>query len=88
RSGSSARVIIPSLITAAVVIPQSATFAQQDKVLAFKVQGDSVVQKVLTVKATPDGLSYVVTDGLSVGEKIVSEGVSSLTNGQKIKEQK
>ena len=88
RSGSSARVIIPSLKTAAVVIPQSATFAQQDKVLAFKVQGDSVVQKVLTVKATPDGLSYVVTDGLSVGEKIVSEGVSSLTNGQKIKERK
>ena len=88
RSGSSARVVIPEFEKAAIVIPQSATFAQQDKVLAYCFQGDSVQQRVLRVKATPDGINYVVTEGLNVGEKIVCEGITTLTNGQKVKEQK
>ena len=88
RSGSSAKVVIPSEYKGAIVIPQKATFAQQDKVLVYKFQGDSVMQKVVSVKTTPDGQSYVVTDGLSVGDKIVTDGIVTLTNGQKIKEQK
>jgi len=40
------------------------------------------------VKTTPDGQGYVVTEGLSVGDKIVTDGIVTLTNGQKIKEQK
>jgi len=87
RSGSSARLIIPSEHKGAIVIPQKATFAQQDKVLVYKLQGDSVVQKVVIVKATPDGQAYVVTEGLSVGDKIVTDGIATLTNGQKIKQQ-
>jgi len=87
RSGSSAKLIIPSEHKAAIVIPQKATFSQQDKVLVYKMQGDSVVQKVVIVKATPDGQAYVVTEGLSVGDKIVTDGIATLTNGQKIKEQ-
>ena len=69
----------------AVVIPQKATFSQQDKVLVFKVAGDSAVQKTITVKATPDGQNYVVTDGLVSGEKIVTDGIATLKSGQKIK---
>jgi len=88
RSGSSAKVIIPSEHKGAIIIPQKATFAQQDKVLVFKCQGDSVVQKLISVKTTPDGQSYVVTEGLSVGDKIVTDGIATLANGQKIKEQK
>jgi len=88
RSGSSAKLIIPSEHKGAIVIPQKATFAQQDKVLVYKLQGDSVVQKVVVVKATPDGQDYVVTEGLSVGDKIVTGGIATLANGQKIKEQK
>jgi ribosomal protein L2 len=37
------------------------------------------------VKATPDGKSYVVLDGLSAGEKIVSGSIATLKSGQKIK---
>ncbi|HBZ65643.1 MAG TPA: efflux RND transporter periplasmic adaptor subunit [Bacteroidales bacterium] len=88
RSGSSAKVIIPSEYKEAIVIPQKSTFAQQDKVLVYKFQGDSVVQKVVSVKSTPDGQNYVVTEGLSAGDKIVTAGIVTLTNGQKIKEQK
>jgi len=88
RSGSSANVIIPSEQKGAIVIPQKATFAQQDKILVYKFQGDSVIQKVVSVKTTPDGQGYVVTEGLSLGDKIVTDGIANLTNGQKIKEQK
>lgn len=88
RSGSSAKVIIPSEHKGSIIIPQKATFAQQDKVLVYKFQGDSVLQKVVKVKSTPDGQSYVVTEGLSVGDKIVTDGIATLVNGQKIKEQK
>lgn len=86
RSGSSAKIVIPTQVKSAVIIPQKATFAQQDKVLVFKCQGDSVVQKMVTVETTPDGMSYVVTDGLTAGDKIVTDGIATLTNGQKIKQ--
>lgn len=88
RSGSSAKVIIPSQHKGAILIPQKATFAQQDKVLVFKCQGDSVIQKVVSVKSTPDGQSYVVIEGLAAGDKIVTDGIATLTNGQKIRAQK
>jgi len=46
------------------------------------------VQKVVSVKTTPDGQSYVVTEGLNVGDKLVTDGIATLTNGQKIKQLK
>ena len=88
RSGSSGKVVIPNEYKSALVIPQKATFAQQDKILVYKCQGDSVVQKVVSVKTTPDGQSYVVTEGLNVGDKLVTDGIATLTNGQKIKQLK
>ncbi|MDP4208305.1 MAG: efflux RND transporter periplasmic adaptor subunit [Bacteroidota bacterium] len=85
RSGTSGKVVIPKTMTNTLVIPQKATFAQQDKILVYKVQGDSVVQKAITVKTTPDGKSYAVTGGLTSGDKIVSDGIATLKNGKKIK---
>jgi len=84
-SGSSGKVVIPTHLNEALVIPQNATFTQQDKVLAYKVQGDSVIQEAITVTSTPDGKSYVILSGLERGDKIVSEDIMSLSNGKKIK---
>lgn len=84
RSGSSGKIIIPEQLSNVVVIPQGATFARQDKILVYKVQGDSVIQSVVSVIALPDGLNYAVTDGLSEGMRIVKSGVASLSNGAKI----
>ncbi len=85
RSGTSAKVIIPRHVDSALVIPQKATFSQQDKILTYIVQGDSVVQKSILVKNTPDGQSYVVLDGLNNGDRIVTDGIATLRNGKKIK---
>lgn len=84
RSGTSGRVSIPKELENVFVIPQKATFAQQDKVLSYVVQGDSVVQRIITVVPTPDGKSYAVTSGLNSGEKIVADGVATLSQGKKI----
>jgi len=85
RSGTSGKIAIPRTLDNVVVIPQRATFAQQDKVLVYKVQADSVVQQIISVVPTPDGKYYAVTNGLNQGERIVTDGVATLTNGMKIK---
>jgi membrane fusion protein (multidrug efflux system) len=87
RSGTSGKIVIPHTLKNVLVIPQKATFNQQDKILAYKVQGDSVVQSVITVKSTPDAKNYAVISGLSNGDKIVTDGLINLKNGKKIKVQ-
>lgn len=87
RSGTSGEIIIPKTIKNILMIPQKATFSQQDKILVYKVQGDSVVSKVISVKSTADGLSYAVLDGLVAGDKIVTDGVATLKSNTKIKQQ-
>lgn len=84
RSGISGKISIPRNMENVFVIPQKATFAQQDKVLVYTVQGDSVVQKIISVISTPDGKSYAVTGGLNNGDRIVSDGIATLSNGKKI----
>ncbi|GBU07384.1 multidrug-efflux transport protein precursor [Bacteroidales bacterium] len=87
RSGGSGKIVIPSFIDDALIIPQKATFSQQNKILTYCVQADSVVQTLIEVEPTPDGQSYVVTKGLKVGDVIVIEGLASLKNNMKIKVQ-
>lgn len=87
RSGSSGEISIPLIKKGVYVIAQKSTFSLQDKVLTYKVQGDSVVQRVITVLPLPSGQQYVVTGGLQTGDTIVSDGIATLVNGKKIKVQ-
>ena len=84
RSGTSGKISIPRVLHNVFVIAQESTFAQQDKLLVYKVQGDSVVQKTISAYAMPDGKNYAVTEGLNSGDRIVAKGVATLTNGTKI----
>jgi membrane fusion protein (multidrug efflux system) len=84
RSGTSGKIIIPKTLNDVYVIPQKATFSQQDKVLVYKYEGDSVKQQIISVQAMPNGQDYAVTAGLSDNDKIVSDGVATLRNGMKI----
>lgn len=84
RSGTSGKIIIPKVLDNVFVIPQKATFAQQDKVLVFRLNGDSVTQQIISVQTMPNGQDYAVTRGLSDGDNIVIDGVATLRNGMKI----
>ncbi|NDW18893.1 efflux RND transporter periplasmic adaptor subunit [Dysgonomonas sp. 216] len=84
RSGFSGKVIMPNYVENTFVIPQASTFKKQDKVVAYKVQGDSVVEAIISVLPLPDGQQYVVTNGLNTGDRIVTEGLATLSVGKKI----
>ncbi|MCC8143261.1 MAG: hypothetical protein LUD02_01715 [Tannerellaceae bacterium] len=47
------------------------------------VEGDSVKQQIVSTISTLDGHNYVVTNGLSNGDTIVTDGVATLQNGKK-----
>jgi membrane fusion protein (multidrug efflux system) len=84
RSGTSGKVSVPTSYTDVILIPQRATFAQQDKVLVYVVEDGTTAQRILSVTPTPDGLTYIVHSGLSVGERIVTGGVATLSHGARI----
>jgi membrane fusion protein (multidrug efflux system) len=84
-SGTSGKVVLPDHRDSALVIPQKATFSVQDKVLVYAVEGDSAMQCNIQVQALSDGKSYLVDSGLVAGERIVTDGIVNLSNGQKIK---
>ncbi|MDR2955859.1 MAG: efflux RND transporter periplasmic adaptor subunit [Prevotella sp.] len=84
RSGFSGQISIPKYMDNVLVIPQKATFTQQNKYLTYKVLGDSVVQTMISVIPMPDGKNYVVSSGLSTGDRIVEDGIITLSNGKKI----
>lgn len=84
RSGTSGKVVIPMVLENVFVIPQKATFAQQDKILVYAIDGEVTDQKVISVISMPDGKNYAVTGGLNEGERIVTDGVATLHDGKKI----
>ena len=85
-SGGSGSIIVPHDNSTAIVIPQSCVSEVQDKKFVYTVTKDNKV-KYTEIKVAPqnDGNNYVVTEGLSVGDRYVTNGITKLTDGQEIK---
>ncbi|MDE6297835.1 MAG: efflux RND transporter periplasmic adaptor subunit, partial [Muribaculaceae bacterium] len=76
RSGATGQVLIPSLRTNSILIPQSATYEVQDMKFCYVVGDSSKVHSVaITIAPENDGKNYIVTGGLKPGDVIVTEGV-------------
>ncbi len=85
RSGGTGAVVIPVHSSQAIMVPQKATYEIQDKKFVYVVNADkTVAPREITVLTQNDGQSYVVTDGLRAGERIVVDGINQLKSGQKI----
>lgn len=86
RSGGTATIVIPNQMSDALMVPQKATWAVQDKRFVYIVDKDNVARTTeITVLPEHDGSNYVVTSGLKEGDRIVIEGVAKLKDGTKIK---
>ena len=86
RSGGTATIVIPNQMSDALMVPQKATWAVQDKRFVYIVDKDNVARTTeITVLPEHDGSNYVVTSGLNEGDRIVIEGVAKLKDGTKIK---
>lgn len=78
RSGSTGTVIIPDHMTDVIVIPQKASFEVQDKRFVYVVNdSNKTVSTPITVAPLNDGQTFVVTSGLTPGQRVVVEGVGS-----------
>lgn len=88
RTGSTAKVLIPNIMTDIITIPQKATFEIQDMKYVFVVKGDSSKLVSTNIKVSPlsDGKNYIVTEGLNPGDVVLIEGVGvSAKDGMPIK---
>jgi len=83
-SGGTGKIVIPTELHNAIVIPQEATYSIQDKVYVMKVADGKAVASLIRIEPTSDGKSYVVTDGLKIGEVIVAKGAGFVKEGTSI----
>lgn len=84
RSGGSATVQIPQHMESVILIPQSATFEMQDKIVALVVEDNKVKGVPVKVRNVPGGEFYVVDEGLSERDVILIEGVGVVSEGTEI----
>jgi membrane fusion protein, multidrug efflux system len=85
RHGETGNILMPSLLDDAILIPQKATFEILDKKFVFVVDDTGVVHsRQITVGREMPHL-YQVTDGLTLSDRILVEGLRKVKNDQRIR---
>ncbi len=85
KSGGSGNIVIPHDNNAAIVIPQGSVTEVQNKKFVYTVNDSNKVQYTeITVDPQNDGNSYIVTSGLKVGDKYVTNGITKLSDQMQI----
>lgn len=79
RSGSTGQILVPANLDSVIVIPQKATYELQDRRFVYVANDSNVVaSRPIEVYPISDGKTFVVTSGLTSGEKVVIEGVGTI----------
>jgi len=85
KSGGSGAIVIPHSNSSAIVIPQTCVSEVQNKKFVYTLGKDNKVQYTeIQVAPQNDGQNYVVTDGLKVGDKYITNGITKLTDQMEI----
>ena len=85
KSGGSGSIVIPRQNSSAIVIPQACVMEVQNKKFVYTLGKDNkVVYTEIKVAPQNDGMNYVVTDGLKVGDKYVTNGITKLSDQMEI----
>jgi membrane fusion protein (multidrug efflux system) len=87
RSGNTGKIRIPHTLTAALVVPQEATFEMQDRVFVFVVADSNKVVSSPIAITGKSGNYYLVESGVKAGDKIVYSGLGRLQDGALIQPQ-
>ena len=85
RNGGSGTIIIPVSLKDCIAIPQAATFELQDRIFVYKVVNGKASATEIHVTPQNNGIEYIVTKGLEVGDIIVAEGAGLIKEGTIIK---
>lgn len=81
HSGTSGNVILSTVHKDGIVIPRAATFEVQDKIFVYRVMDSKTRSTQISVERVKGGQDYIVTEGLAIGDEIVTEGVGLLQDG-------
>ncbi|MEE0804168.1 MAG: efflux RND transporter periplasmic adaptor subunit, partial [Prevotellamassilia sp.] len=85
RSGGTGTIEVPTRDTAAVMVPQIAVVDVQEKKFVYTLGEDNKVKYTeIKVLSQNNGQSYIVTEGVKIGDRIVVEGVTRLKDGMEI----
>lgn len=85
RNGGSGTIIIPTTLTDCIVIPQAATYELQDRVFVYKVVDGKASSTEILIAPHNNGVEYIVTDGLEVGDVIIAKGAGLIKEGTVIR---
>ena len=84
-SGIQGTLVLPYSVHDVIVIPQAAVVRLQDKSLVYKVKADSTATAVAVLTSDiGNGKDVVVTEGLNVGDRIVTVGANNVQEGQRV----
>ena len=85
KSGGSGTIVIPRTSSNAIIIPQSVVSEVQNKKFVYLLtDSNKVAYTEITVDPQNDGNNYIVTSGLKVGDKYVTNGITKLTDQMEI----
>jgi membrane fusion protein (multidrug efflux system) len=85
RHGETGNILMPIKLKKALLIPQKATFEVLEKKYVFVIKNDDTVeQREIQIGSEIPHL-FVVKKGLNEGERILTEGLRKVKNGQHIK---
>lgn len=85
KSGGSGAIIVPHKATNSIVIPQEWVVEVQNKMFVYVLGQDNKVKYTeITVNPQNDGLNYIVTSGINKGDKLVTNGLTKLSDGMEI----
>jgi membrane fusion protein (multidrug efflux system) len=84
-SGIQGTVVMPFAEKDVIVIPQYSVVRLQDKSLVYKVKADSTATAIeVTTEDAGNGKDFIITNGLNVGDRIVTTGANNVTEGQRV----
>lgn len=86
HSGGTGNILLPTIVSNTIKVPQAAVTEIQDKKFVYIVGAKNKVKSTeITVEEQNDGTYYYVTSGLKAGDRIVIEGVQNLKDDTEIK---
>lgn len=85
RHGETGNILMPTLLTKALIIPQKATFEVLDKKYVYVIDKDNKLQSREIKIATEIPHLYVISQGLSENDHILLDGLRKVKNEEKIK---
>jgi len=92
NNGNSGTIKVPKVYINAIVVPQEATFENQNNRFVYIIKTDTTnttlaVSRAITIKGASNNL-FIIKNGLEKGEIIIAKGVSKIKDGTPITPQK